>query len=261
MNRNDDLILKGSKTAKEGFKNEYFVIDKFNDWQNDKDAQEWLQIMGYNIKEIEKVEAEKIKGNFKSDVQAKVKVYIKNLIDAQNISVKLVSNEIGYNQIDKRYVDKYIDLWKIPLTVSNSLKKFTGEIKINNNSFETELKDARRMFLDEINPSDVNELVNFFSENKILIITDLLKGRGKFAAEWMLVIKRLNYNKNIEWVFKSINNVMNYFGNGQVVITKKGNLKIGKIIMQRKGGDFGRETANMLQFKINPLHLFKNNKE
>jgi hypothetical protein len=26
--------------------------------------------------------------------------------------------------------------------------------------------------------------------------------------------------------------------------------------MQRKGGDNGRDTANMLQFKINPVQLF-----
>lgn len=35
------------------------------------------------------------------------------------------------------------------------------------------------------------------------------------------------------------------------------NLKIGKITMQRKGGDNGRETAKMLQFKINPAELFE----
>ena len=33
-------------------------------------------------------------------------------------------------------------------------------------------------------------------------------------------------------------------------------LKIGRITMQRKGGDAGRETAKMLQFKINPVQLF-----
>jgi hypothetical protein len=27
--------------------------------------------------------------------------------------------------------------------------------------------------------------------------------------------------------------------------------------MQRKGGDGGRETAKMLQFKINPVHLLQ----
>jgi hypothetical protein len=40
------------------------------------------------------------------------------------------------------------------------------------------------------------------------------------------------------------------------MITKGGNLKIGRITMQRKGGDGGRDTAKMLQFKINPMTLF-----
>ena len=43
---------------------------------------------------------------------------------------------------------------------------------------------------------------------------------------------------------------------GKVEITSRGNLKIGKIGMQRKGGDAGRETANMLQFKVDPVELF-----
>ena len=49
---------------------------------------------------------------------------------------------------------------------------------------------------------------------------------------------------------------MNHFGNGDIVITPRGSLQIGRITMQRKGGDGGRETANMLQFKINPAELF-----
>ena len=32
---------------------------------------------------------------------------------------------------------------------------------------------------------------------------------------------------------------------------------VWKITMQRKGGDGGRITANMLQFKINPAELFE----
>ncbi len=55
---------------------------------------------------------------------------------------------------------------------------------------------------------------------------------------------------------KPINFVINYYGNGKVIITPKGSVKIGKITMQRKGGDSGRETAKMLQFKINPAELF-----
>jgi len=47
-----------------------------------------------------------------------------------------------------------------------------------------------------------------------------------------------------------------YFDNGKVEISPRGSLKIGKITMQRKGGDGGRETANMLQFKLDPAEIF-----
>ncbi len=46
-----------------------------------------------------------------------------------------------------------------------------------------------------------------------------------------------------------------YFDDGSVEISKKGSLKIGRITIQRKGGDNGRESANMLQFKIDPTGL------
>ena len=48
---------------------------------------------------------------------------------------------------------------------------------------------------------------------------------------------------------------MDFFGNGSIVITDRGNIRIGKITVQRKGGDAGRETAKMLQFKINPAEI------
>ena len=50
--------------------------------------------------------------------------------------------------------------------------------------------------------------------------------------------------------------VMNYFNDGEVRLSPRGSLMIGKITMQRKGGDGGRPSANMLQFKINPAELF-----
>ncbi|MCR2115703.1 hypothetical protein CUPS3783_07215 [Campylobacter upsaliensis] len=91
-------------------------------------------------------------------------------------------------------------------------------------------------------------------QNKILILNDILKGRGQFASEWFLVILRLE-NK-IEWVLKPINEVINFYG-GEVMFFPQGSLKIGKVTMQRKGGDGGRESAKMLQFKIDPTLLLK----
>ncbi|WP_204305203.1 PDDEXK family nuclease [Spiroplasma citri] len=249
-----DLIKKGSEIAKNGFKNEEYVINKFNNWKTDNDAQKWLITMKYNINDIEKVEAVKINGNFKSDIQVKVRIFLKNIIDAQNVSIKLVSNQNGFNQVDKRYVDKYKELWNIPEDVVEILKYFTGEVKKNNKN----LRDNRRMFFDEMTNLDQLKLIDFFTLNKIMIIADILKGRGKFSAEWMLVIKKIIIDsvEVMESVLKPINVVLNFFSFGSIKITKQGNLKIGQITMQRKGGDNGRETANMLQFKINPNKLF-----
>lgn len=89
-----------------------------------------------------------------------------------------------------------------------------------------------------------------------MIISDLLKGRGEFSADWTLVILKLDGES--KWVLKSINHVMNVFGSGDVSISPHGSLNIGKIGMQRKGGDNGRDSAKMLQFKINPVELFNN---
>lgn len=52
----------GSKTAKEGFKNEKDIVKKFNHWQTDQDAQKWLKIMGYQLEKVEKVKAMIISG-------------------------------------------------------------------------------------------------------------------------------------------------------------------------------------------------------
>jgi len=253
MNKKE-LIKLGSQTAKGGFKNEKDVIARFNNWEKDKVAQKWLNAMGYDISDIEYVKAAKIRGQYKADIQVRVRIIIKlkSQEDLQNLQVKLVSNPQGFNQIDKRWVDKYAELWEIPEDIIKNLKLFTGEIK----PVRKELKDKRRMLLLEMDESEQKKIINFFEKNKILIVSDLLKGRGEFSADWVLVI--LKTSGENAWVLKSINEAMNVFGNGDVRITDRGSLRIGKILMQRKGGDNGRDTAKMLQFKINPVELFKN---
>ena len=249
MNK-EELIKRGSKTARDGFSNEVDIAEKFNNWKEDKDAKEWLGIMGYKLNEIEKVEAVQVKGSYKTDVQVKITIYLKKVISPENISIKLVSNPNGFNQIDKRWVDRYVELWNIPSNVRKSLKLFTGELPPARN----DVRDKRRMFLDELDVTSREELLSFFRINKILVISDLIKGRGKLSADWMLVV--LKVGGVSKWVLKDINQAMNILGKGKVSITAKGNLKIGNVGMQRKGGDNGRNSAKMLQFKINPIILF-----
>lgn len=245
----NDKQLSGSNTAKNGFKNEDDIVDKFNNWINDEDAQKWLIIMNYDINDIELVKAVKLFG-YKADVQVQITIVLKSAIDAQNLQVKLVSNVKGFNQIDKRWVDKYVEMWNISDDITNIFKRYTGEIKPS----ILKPKDKRRMFANEFSYDEQQLILNWLNNNKGLIVSDIIKGRGQFAAEWMLVAQKTNNNSR--WVLKPINICLNHFGNGSVEITGRGNFKIGNITMQRKGGDGGRPTANMLQFKINPAELF-----
>ena len=246
-----NLIEQGSKTAKQGFKNETDIANKFNNWENDSDAKKWLEIMAYNFSEIEKVEAIVLSIKYKADIQVKVSIYLKNAVSAENISIKLVSNPRGFNQVDKRWVDAYTDMWDIPQDVSKLLKYYTGELE----PYKKGTRDSRRMFLDEFITEEREILLNFFSVNKIMILTDILKGRGRLSAEWFLVA--LKSSMETKWVLVPISKALNVFGLGSIYITNQGNLRFGQVGIQRKGGDGGRKTAQMLQFKINPAILFE----
>lgn len=246
---NEDLVLRGSQTARNGFRNEQDVADKFNNWQEDEDAQKWLKIMKYKIEEIEYVKAVVIHG-YKADVNVKVQIKLKHAFDIENIQVKLVSNSRGFNQVDKRWLSNYDELWNIPDDVYRLLQYFTGEIT----PYRSGTRDSRRMFLDEMTVQERNTIIKWFSDNKMLIVSDILRGRGEFSAEWVLVAQKID--RNARWVLKNINEVMQHYSQGPVCMSPRGSINIGRIGVQRKGGDNGRETAKMLQFKIDPAELF-----
>ncbi len=206
--------------------------------------------MEYKLSEIKSVKAVVVSGH-KTDVQVQITIHLEEAINVENLQVKLVSNLKGFNQIDKRWVDKYTELWEIPKSIIKLLKLYTGELLPS----VKEPRDSRRMFIDEFSRVSQNKLVNWLEANKVLIVNDILKGRGKFSAEWMLVAQKVD--DSARWILKPMNYCVNYFGNGPIDITKLGNIRIGRITMQRKGGDGGRKTAQMLQFKINPAELFE----
>ena len=243
-----DRIRIGSQTAKDGFRNEALVVDRFNQWQTDETAQAWLLIMGYAVQDIEWVRAAAIPGSFKADVQVQVTIKLTGVLGVENLQVKLVSQKTGFNQIDKRWLKSYAELWDMPEEIVTLFRRFTGEIPPT-----VPTRDPRRMFADEFTAEERNQLVRFLHNNQTLIVSDILKGRGKFSAEWFLVILRTNSTE--AWALKPINYVLNFFGNGEIEVTSRGSFRIGRITLQRKGGDGGRNTANMLQFKINPALL------
>lgn len=239
--------LLGSQTAKGGFANEQDIADKFNNWDSDNEAQAWLILMNYNLNDIEFVKAVVLHG-YKADVNVQITVKLKQAIDTENIQVKLVSNPRGFNQIDKRPVDRYNDIfdWKMPVDVVNILKRFTGELPPNISN----PKDKRRMFIDEFSEQEQKVLFNFLKTNKTMIVSDILRGRGEFTAEWIIVAQKVH--KDARWVLKNINEVINHYS-GDVRISPRGSINIGSILIQRKGGT---PDPTSLQFKINPAELF-----
>lgn len=239
----------GSKTAKAGFENERNIAEKFRNWIEDKDAQDWLTAMRYNLNNIEDVQAEIVSGN-KTDVRVQIQVKTKRTLETQNIQVKLVSGKHGFNQIDKRWVDSYKEIWKMPNDVAKILKHYTGELP----PYIEGAKDNRRMNLNEFTESEKNLVVEWFEKNRFLVFTDVFRGRGKYSVEWVMTAQK--YDGIMRWTIKNINDLMNYL-EGEVSISAKGVLYIGSnLSMQRKGGDRGRRSANMLQFKSDPVKFF-----
>ena len=268
----------GSMTAKGGFINEADICNKFVDYKNDNEAKTWLSIMGYNPNKIQKIFAIQIpvRINFekaislgvskekydetikfkKADIQVRIEIIIDNVIHIENISLKKSNKSAGFNQVDKRPVLKYKEIWKFNDDIVKWLRLFTGDILPEEFLSKKEIqniKDKKRLFLNEMPIEKMNSIVQFFKNNKSLIISDILRGRGGLSAEWFLVTRKNNDN-SIDWILKDINNVCNFYSQGEVEISPRGSLKIGRATMQRKGGT---PDPTSLQFKINPLALFE----
>jgi len=142
----------GSKTAKGGFANEKAICKKFNSWRKDIEAQEWLNIMGYDIKKLNSVKAIQIPTHIKkidlskfevkeeeeeyeqfvrfkkADAQIRIIIMIGNILKIENLSLKKANSDADYNQIDKRTVEVYQEIWNFDDEIAFWLKLFTGEL-------------------------------------------------------------------------------------------------------------------------------------
>jgi len=268
----------GSMTARGGFLNEADICKKFTNYKNDYDAKSWLSIMGYDPTKIQKLSATQIPVRInlekalllgvsqdkydetikfkKADIQVRVEIVIDDILHIENVSLKKANKSAGFNQVDKRPVLTYQQIWKFDDNLAKWLQLFTGDILPQNVLTKKELRnieDIRRLFLTEIPEEQSRKIIAFFTSKKVLVVSDILRGRGGLSAEWFLVTRKGNDN-SIDWILKDINTVVNFYSQGDVAVTPRGSLKIGRITMQRKGGT---PDPTSLQFKINPLDLFE----
>lgn len=274
-----DRIKLGSETAKGGFENERDIIEKFNNWEKDETAQTWLKKMGYDPQKIKLLTALSIpvrikkadleKYNIsseedfyslikykKADAQVKLVIKIDEIMYIENISIKKANSNADYNQIDKRPVLTYQEMWGFDDEIAKWLKLFSGEIRPSDSPelSSDEIREAdKRLYFPEMPEYISKKIISFFEENKILIVSDILKGRGALSANWILVTKKEIFDNQLQWALCDINTAMNFWGQGVVKISPRGSLTIGKITLQRKGGT---PDPTSLQFKFHPCDIF-----
>lgn len=263
----------GSATAKGGFANEKSIVDKFNDYKNDPDVKSWLSLMGYSQDSIQQLHAKQIPTRLpkksmmdfgvsqeqfefsqkykKADIQIQLTLTIDGIMYRENISLKKADDRANFNQIDKRAVTTYQHMWGFDDDIATTLKKFTGEITPTPEQ-AVPLNDKRRWYLTELPQDDTQKLLDFLTHHKYLIVSDVIKGRGMLSAEWFLV-SRFNNDGTIDYCLHNINTVINFYAQGEVQISPKGSLRIGRLTAQRKGGT---PDPTSLQFKIKPLDIF-----
>lgn len=115
-------------------------------------------------------------------------------------------------------------------------------------------QSSRRLFFDEMPEYVVGKIINFFRDNQILIACNVLKGRGALSADWLMVARYDKQRNRTDFAIADINVAINFFGSGEVRVSPKGSLYVGKITMQRKGGT---PEPTKLQFKIKPCQIFE----
>jgi hypothetical protein len=130
------------------------------------------------------------------------------------------------------------------------LQCFTGEkLPILYDEQKT-FRKKNRMFLDELKESDLKELLSYFETHKESFLQTAFLGLEKELEPHYLVCIQGSDLSSAKFI--NMSKVLSLALNGPVELTPRGSLKIGKVTLQRKGGDGGRESAKDLQMKIKP---------
>ena len=191
------------------------------------------------------------------------------------ISVKEFDVKFDYNHVERHYLDFYAREWSMPRSVYISLKQFVGEINeqgapIAIETLEREaerlgmspgkLGKTRRIFINQMNYQTRETIKEFFRANKAEILKDVFINDENI--EFFIVVKR--EGDTAHYYVVPTKDMVDIYSTGDVIITPRGSLQIGKVVLQRKGGDHRTNggwvdvVASQLQFKIKPSECIKN---
>lgn len=173
-----------------------------------------------------------------------------DILAMKGISMKTYKPEVSFSQANRGSIETYVEELGMSYGVAETLRAFVQKNR-----------QGERTMLNEAPASAQDALLDFFRLYQRQIISHVLRGKAKVVlkADWLL----LHEAKDADWVTKiGQRETWHLYPMAKVIdcccseapsITDRGNLVLGLgLTMQRKGGDGGANTANDLQFKLNP---------
>ena len=168
-----------------------------------------------------------------------------------NLSLKKANANANFNQVDKRKIDTYQEFWGFDNEIRLWLRVFTGAA--NKAEFEKStdgltIDEKRQRVVFKNLPDDAKQkIINFITANKRRIISDVVRGSGLLAADYLMVTQRAKKSTKVHLC--AIDDMIEHLSVGPVEEGPRGALRLGRLTMQRYGGSPHPE---LLQFKLKP---------
>ncbi len=241
----------GSEIAKSGFKNEYVIVEKLNNFRTDADAQQMLEAMGFPVDSYSSVEAHKVPGTVKSDIAVRV--------DGRQIYISAKKcGKADFNQVCRHSVEKWGSLVGLAPQVIQTLSVFTGEARPADHPHllvagSTQRPD--RATLGEIKQGLVAEAATALRRNLKMFLEISFRGLGDIKPDFMIITQEKD--DGIYYYTFPMDKVLEFYsGDGSVTISPRGSFYLGgkKMSAQRKGGSGG---PTNLQFKFRPSFIIQ----
>lgn len=240
------LSLVNKQTAKGGYLEEKLVC---NDLNTKNDLKEKLKIWN-NIKYSE---CNVIKGTYKSDIKSndnKMKCQIKKYKKGQ------------FQQLTKQWVPEIIKNINGLKDIENMLSNLCEIPLLNNGTHVDKTKSVKKLSSSNYSQDELNKFIEIINNNKNNILEYAFLGNNKEYQPIYLIGAEYQNGKRIKLIFMKIEDILKYLRSLSFKINKSetvislGNHNV--ISIQRKGGDAGKKSSNMLQIKLIVSKLINN---
>lgn len=212
---------------------------------------------------VDRAFIEKYDWEVPEDVYKALKLFVGE-VSSEN---KPLSHSAFLEEVKKLTLDKIVQEIESKITDYRERDNIKSEINKKGISPGLVGKIRRRTFsqMKRENPELVKKVIDFFSNKKEEIIKSVLIDNEPID-KFFFIIAEIKNDETICYYIITAKSLIDIYTQGDIRITSEGNLLIGKVEMQRKGGnhwngeDWNDDKANQLQFKIRPSEIIKSGK-